>query len=934
MADGGKLIIKIDGDDSGFQKSTGSLSKIGGAALKGLAVGAAAVGTAIVAIGTSAIKAYGQYEQLVGGVDTLFKESSKQVQEYAANAYKTAGLSANEYMSTVTSFSASLLQSLGGDTQKSADYANQAVTDMSDNANKMGTSMEMIQNAYQGFAKQNYTMLDNLKLGYGGTKEEMQRLLEDAGKISGIEYDISSFADVTEAIHVMQTEMGITGTTAEEASSTIQGSIGMLKGAWENLMTGLTDPKQDIGVLIDNVFNSLITVGENLMPRIEQVLSGIGTVITKLAPPLIQAIVGLIPQLLPVIVTGIQDLANALIGAFPVIINALLSQLPSIIQTALEIIVALAMGIAQYLPELIPSVVEAVITIVETLIDNIDMLIDASIAIILALAEGLINSLPMLIEKLPEIVIKIVDALVNNAPKLVSAAFELIVMLGAGLIQAIPTLIKNIPTIIQALLNAFNAGFKIMDSIGKNIVDGLWNGIQKAKDWLLTNVREWCGSILDGIKAFFGIHSPSTVMRDDVARYIVEGFANGFEKYKSIALDAIKNFGKSTLTEAQKVIDKYNEPMTLDEMIKFEKPDYSALTLAEQRYVDDIIAYNKTQRSIERQEEAKKNKESLDEKLANAKTAAEEGKAWAEWEKAEKDRIAKEEKEDTKRQREYYEYGLKKSAEYSRDTFEAMQKDIANNEEKILQTFTEMAERSFEVMEDAEEARQGLVDKLKEYSSDLFETKTGTSALGKSYDIMVLTNFDKKNKELEKFRDNMLELQKKPDLPPEFFNIVKKLPVNDAIKFTNKLLNLNDDKFKEYIDSWKENQALTESIGTEVSADTTTQALNGVEDAFTDFSDDLETLGETNASAYGKGFLAEIKEQIPTILGALNSAFGNVIGTPSYALATAGDTGGTNTSNTNNNPVTVLGKFEIDGREFGKFTFDQMEIEGRRRGTN
>ena len=409
------------------------------------------------------------------------------------------------------------------------------------------------------------------------------------------------------------------------------------------------------------------------------------------------------------------------------------------------------------------------------------------------------------------------------------------------------------------------------------------------------------------------------------------------ESAKKLALAAIDSLDSSFddgRTEAQKVADKYaNTPLTLNEMIKFEKPDYGVLSLAEQRYVDDIIAYNKTQRSVDRQDEANKLKESLDEKLANAKTEAETEKAWAEWEKSEKDRIRKDEKEDAKRDREYYEYQLKKSAERSRDTFEAMQKDIANNEEKILKTFTEMAERSFEVMEDADKARQELVDHLKEYSADLFETKTGTSALGKSYDIMVLTNFDKKNKELERFRDNLLELQQNSDMPPEFFNIVKKLPVNDAIKFTNKLLNLNDDKFKEYIDSWKENQALTESIGTEVSADTTMQTLNGIGDAFTDFSEDLETLGETNASAYGKGFLAEIKEQIPTILGALNTAFGNIIGVPSYALATSSDAGSTSNSNINNNPITVLGKLEIDGREYGKFTFDQMEIEGRRRGT-
>ena len=302
------------------------ISKIKGMAKTGaVAIGAASA--AIGAVGTAAIKAYADYEQLVGGVDTLFKDSSKTIQKYADEAYKTAGMSANKYMETVTSFSASLLQSLGGDTAKSAEYANQAVIDMSDNANKMGTNIQSIQDAYQGFAKQNYTMLDNLKLGYGGTATEMARLLNDSGVLGenlinledtkGIGKALSDvgFAKITEAIHAVQTEMGITGTTAKEAATAIQGSLGMLKGSWENLMTGLTDPSQDLDALIQNVFDSLITAGENLMPRIEQVLSGICEVVTKLAPPLIEAIGNLIPQLLPAIIQGIDDLGASVVIA-------------------------------------------------------------------------------------------------------------------------------------------------------------------------------------------------------------------------------------------------------------------------------------------------------------------------------------------------------------------------------------------------------------------------------------------------------------------------------------------------------------------------------------------------------------------------------------------------------------------------------------------
>jgi len=275
VASDGKVVIdtELDGSgaESGMQKLGGTLGKVGGAAVGGVkaavGVASAAIGGAAAAIGglvTASVNAYGSYEQLVGGVDTLFKDSSKKVQDYANNAYKTAGMSANQYMETVTGFSASLLQSLGGDTAKAAEYANSAVIDMSDNANKMGTSMDVITTTYQGFAKQNFTMLDNLKLGYGGTKEEMQRLLDDAGKISGIKYDISSYADVTQAIHVMQESMGIAGTTAKEASSTIQGSVSAMKSSWSNLLVGMADDSQDIQPLIDNFVASVGTVMENI----------------------------------------------------------------------------------------------------------------------------------------------------------------------------------------------------------------------------------------------------------------------------------------------------------------------------------------------------------------------------------------------------------------------------------------------------------------------------------------------------------------------------------------------------------------------------------------------------------------------------------------------------------------------------------------------
>lgn len=332
----------------------GVAAKAGKAIAAGLAAGATAVGV----LAKQSLDSYADYEQLVGGVETLFGAGGKSVEEYAAsvgksvdevrrtyndlitgqeavmedaaNAYKTAGMSANEYMETVTSFAAALTSSLGGDTMAAAEYARIAVTDMADNANKMGSNMESIQNAYQGFAKQNYTMLDNLKLGYGGTKEEMERLLKDAEKLSGIKYDISSYADIVDAIHVVQTEMGITGTTAAEAEKTISGSIASTKAAWKNLLTGFADDEADLELLIGNLVESATTAVRNVVPRIAQILSGISQAMTQIMPIVSAELPAILSELLPGVINGAVALINGLVAALPSLLGILIAQLPSI----------------------------------------------------------------------------------------------------------------------------------------------------------------------------------------------------------------------------------------------------------------------------------------------------------------------------------------------------------------------------------------------------------------------------------------------------------------------------------------------------------------------------------------------------------------------------------------------------------------------------
>lgn len=522
---------------------------------KGLVGVVKSVGSALLNAGKSAIDSYANYEQLIGGVETLFKDSSGIVENYANNAYKTAGLSANDYMETVTSFSASLLQSLKNDTSKSAEVADMAITDMADNANKMGTDMSMIQSAYQGFAKQNYTMLDNLKLGYGGTKSEMERLLKDAQKISGVKYNISNLSDVYNAIHVIQGELGITGTTAKEASTTIQGSVASMKSAWGNLLTGIADENADWNTLVNNFVDSVKTAADNILPRVEETFDGISLLITDCLGMLLNNIVPmgieLIQNLIDGMVSQFPDILASINNAIGVITKGIVKMLPQIIQLGLQIILSLVQGIAESLPTLIPQIVDTVLLIVDTLLDNIDLIIDAGIQLLIGLADGLIEALPDLIDRIPEIIDKIVMAISNNLPKIIEAGVELIVKLSWGIVKSIPNLVAAIPKvftslflgianyysqliqrgveIIKKIKDGLVSGIKNMPEIGKNLVKGIWNGIKDTTGWILDKIKGFGKSVLNGIKSIFGIHSPSTVFRDEIGTNLAKGIGIGFE---------------------------------------------------------------------------------------------------------------------------------------------------------------------------------------------------------------------------------------------------------------------------------------------------------------------------------------------------------------------------------------------------------------------
>ena len=497
MAFDGTLRFDTAIDQSGF---TAGLDKIGGIAKAGLAAvaaGAAAAGAAVVAVGKEAFDMYADYEQLVGGVETLFGAGGKSVEEYAdsvgksvdavrkdydgliaaqsavmqnaAAAFRTAGMSQNAYMETVTSFSAALIASLGGDTEKAAAVADKAIIDMSDNANKMGTDIQNIQNAYQGFAKQNYTMLDNLKLGYGGTKSEMERLLADAQKLSGVEYHLDSYADVVEAIHVIQTEMGITGTTAKEAATTISGSVASMKAAWDNLLVGVADDTQDFGQLTEDLVASVETAAGNILPRIETIGGGMIR-----------------------LVEGLSDDAVLLL-------TDVAAYAPDLVECGAELIQSLGKGFADNAPKLAETAIMAGLSLVEGVADGTTELLDAGTEIITKLSDGIWKKLPRIKRIANHVLLQMMQTLKEDMPVLIANGEEIIWMLLQGILDTLPDIMGAAKDLIPDIADAILVSLPDLLALGGEIVGELLLGLINMLPDLLTLAGEIIGTLILGL---------------------------------------------------------------------------------------------------------------------------------------------------------------------------------------------------------------------------------------------------------------------------------------------------------------------------------------------------------------------------------------------------------------------------------------------------
>lgn len=505
-------------------------------------IATAAIGKAL----SASISEGAALEQSLGGIETLFKDSADKVKANAAKAYQTAGMSANDYMELTTSFSASLLSSLAGDTSKAADVADMAMVDMSDNANKMGTNMEDIKNAYQGFAKQNYTMLDNLKLGYGGTKSEMERLLADAQKISGVEYNIDNLSDVYSAIHVIQGQLDITGTTAKEAATTISGSFNQMKAAAKNVM-GEIALGMDVGPALNELANTIITfaVG-NLLPAVWNVISAlpsaIVTFVTALGPQLFAAVSGLIPQIASGITTGIPTLYQSAMQLMDQFNIGIQEQLPTLLQKGVDFISNIVNGILQNLPQVITMAGNVITYFVNTIISMLPTVLSAGARLLLRLVNGIINNLPQITQAAVTAIVRFVASIGQNLPQILQSGITIIAKLEAGLIRAIPNLVGQIPAIISAIVNAFTS--QNWGSIGINIISGIASGLRSAAHMLWDAVKGVLGGFKENVLAFFGIHSPSR-WGAYVGEMIDTGIANGLIGKTTLVSNAAAELQKS-----------------------------------------------------------------------------------------------------------------------------------------------------------------------------------------------------------------------------------------------------------------------------------------------------------------------------------------------------------------------------------------------------
>lgn len=566
MAIAGSLTYDTKLDTKGFQSG---LNKIGGIA-KGVAVG---VGASITAIGTglsvlvkNAVDNYAEYEQLVGGVESIFggiekgAEQIKKVTDTANEAWKNLTMSQNDYYKNFTS-TYPLMKNDIEDQNEAIEQTNRLMTLESDLANTFGYSVEQASNAINWALKGSFNYIDNLNLGIKGTQEGF---LEAAQNVGYMVDDISelSSSDILDILEKTADQYGVLGKTAEEAMKTIQGSTKMMKASWSNLLNGMADDNADFDKLIDDFINSVGAAFDNLLPRIITALEGIGELVPRLLevltehlPELIEGLQNILNSLMTSIIEILPQIAPFITQILLTIVQLITDNLPSILQAGITILITLVQGITQALPDLIPVMVQVIMDMVNILLDNIDEIIECGIQLLVALTEGIMNALPELISRLPEIIIKINSKLIELSPQLLSAALRIILALAQGLIKFIPEIISRIPKIIKSMINAFKQRVSDFKNIGKNLLNGIWEGIKNTKDWLLNKIKGFAKTITDGIKSFFGIHSPSKLFRNEIGKNLILGVGVAFEKDDDLIDKQISDFGDDVYKKMQRAVN-------------------------------------------------------------------------------------------------------------------------------------------------------------------------------------------------------------------------------------------------------------------------------------------------------------------------------------------------------------------------------------------
>lgn len=833
----------------------------------GAAIGSAviAAGALAVSLGKEAVSAYADYEQLAGGVETLFKDSSDVVLAYAEEAYKTAGVSANAYLETVTGFSASLIQSLGGDTQAAADKANMALVDMSDNANKMGSDIESLKNAYGGFAKQNYTMLDNLKLGYGGTKEEMERLLADAEKFSGVKYDISSYADIVDAIHVIQTEMGITGTTALEAEETISGSIAMLKASLSDLAAGFGNPDADIQELCDNMSAAFQSVTENVAPVIENIANALPMAaeallgsVDELLPSLLDAVAGLFDTVLTSLLEMLPGLAPAAADAVVQVVDTIADNLPLLIEAAVQMVVALAQGLTDALPQLIPSIVDGVLMAATALLENVDIILNAAVQLVVAFEEGIINSWPSIIARLPELLASLGNAIISLIPLLLEVPIEICKALAEGLInfdwqETAEKLFDGMEQRLSEQAGRIRTYFAdLFRDLGMDSVAAFVEGSAQATEHITEN-----GGTAGG--GGWASKRGEEVNAETVAEEIKPKVAS----VTAAANDEIEEQAERVNKVTDEFKDAYEnlQMQLINGDIAEGEEYYAALEkLLKDHNAEGLSAYNKYFKEIKtgREKLAKEQQKILDDEAKAAKKAADDELKEA---KKKQDELDKQEKERIKKVK------------------AAAKEEISETKKTVTEIVKTYQSKMKEVNKQIDKYKKKLLS-----VGDAFSVEEQTDKFGNKLTKRKIADFDAQIKAMEDYDKKIRQLKAQGASDSFISELMSSNDMEDGAAFADYISGLSEAERNKIFEGYKAREEAAKKLSENMYADKVSEIENGfiseIEAAFGEMPEGMRELGASAIEAFidglsGGDVIGKVSKKADEIFSLLSDAAAN-----------------------------------------------------------